>query len=106
MIRARTVLFIVVLLVSYHWIGSTLFFIGLAAFALYELLTPPPRYRKFDPEQAQQAVDNRFGIFGRAYREDEPGREARRTGRNDPCPCGSWKKYKHCHLDHAEALDR
>jgi uncharacterized protein YecA (UPF0149 family) len=22
--------------------------------------------------------------------EDEPGR-------NDPCPCGSGKKYKHCH---------
>ncbi len=21
------------------------------------------------------------------------------TGRNDPCPCGSGKKYKHCHLN-------
>lgn len=21
-----------------------------------------------------------------------------KTGRNDPCPCGSGKKYKHCHL--------
>ncbi|MCK5760899.1 MAG: SEC-C domain-containing protein, partial [Candidatus Delongbacteria bacterium] len=20
-----------------------------------------------------------------------------RTGRNDPCPCGSGKKYKNCH---------
>jgi preprotein translocase subunit SecA len=20
-----------------------------------------------------------------------------KTGRNDPCPCGSGKKYKHCH---------
>lgn len=20
------------------------------------------------------------------------------TGRNDPCPCGSGKKYKHCHM--------
>ena len=19
------------------------------------------------------------------------------SGRNDPCPCGSGKKYKHCH---------
>ena len=19
------------------------------------------------------------------------------TGRNDPCPCGSGKRYKHCH---------
>jgi preprotein translocase subunit SecA len=23
--------------------------------------------------------------------------EAERVGRNDPCPCGSGKKYKHCH---------
>ena len=21
-----------------------------------------------------------------------------KIGRNDPCPCGSGKKYKHCHL--------
>lgn len=25
-------------------------------------------------------------------------RKARKTGRNEPCPCGSGKKYKHCHL--------
>lgn len=24
-------------------------------------------------------------------------REQPKTGRNDPCPCGSGKKYKHCH---------
>ena len=24
-------------------------------------------------------------------------RHARKVGRNDPCPCGSGKKYKHCH---------
>jgi preprotein translocase subunit SecA len=23
--------------------------------------------------------------------------EVPRVGRNDPCPCGSGKKYKHCH---------
>ena len=22
--------------------------------------------------------------------------ESQKTGRNDPCPCGSGKKYKHC----------
>jgi len=26
-----------------------------------------------------------------------PGRADQRVGRNDPCPCGSGKKYKHCH---------
>ncbi|HEY8537492.1 MAG TPA: SEC-C metal-binding domain-containing protein, partial [Steroidobacteraceae bacterium] len=24
-------------------------------------------------------------------------RESRKVGRNEPCPCGSGKKYKHCH---------
>ncbi len=27
----------------------------------------------------------------------QPVRAAPQTGRNDPCPCGSGKKYKHCH---------
>ncbi|MEY4752958.1 MAG: preprotein translocase subunit SecA [Pseudomonadota bacterium] len=26
-----------------------------------------------------------------------PAGQAPRVGRNDPCPCGSGKKYKHCH---------
>jgi preprotein translocase subunit SecA len=24
-------------------------------------------------------------------------RDATKVGRNDPCPCGSGKKYKRCH---------
>jgi preprotein translocase subunit SecA len=24
-------------------------------------------------------------------------REGKKVGRNDPCPCGSGKKYKKCH---------
>ncbi|MEM6576480.1 MAG: SEC-C metal-binding domain-containing protein, partial [Pseudomonadota bacterium] len=24
-------------------------------------------------------------------------REGQKVGRNDPCPCGSGKKYKQCH---------
>ena len=24
-------------------------------------------------------------------------RDAPKVGRNDPCPCGSGKKFKHCH---------
>ncbi|WP_246796655.1 preprotein translocase subunit SecA [Burkholderia perseverans] len=27
----------------------------------------------------------------------EPAGDVPRVGRNDPCPCGSGKKYKHCH---------
>ena len=29
-------------------------------------------------------------------REDRPPESARDFGRNDPCPCGSGKKYKKC----------
>ena len=28
-----------------------------------------------------------------------------KTGRNDPCPCGSGKKYKHCCLDKDRAAE-
>ncbi len=28
---------------------------------------------------------------------NQPVREGRKVGRNDPCPCGSGKKYKQCH---------
>ncbi len=27
----------------------------------------------------------------------EPVKKAAKVGRNDPCPCGSGKKYKYCH---------
>ena len=27
-----------------------------------------------------------------------------KIGRNDPCPCGSGKKYKKCHLFSSEPL--
>jgi len=26
-----------------------------------------------------------------------PARTEQKIGRNEPCPCGSGKKYKHCH---------
>ena len=27
----------------------------------------------------------------------EPVKVEKKVGRNEPCPCGSGKKYKHCH---------
>jgi preprotein translocase subunit SecA len=35
------------------------------------------------------------GMVGDAMSHGAPG--GARVGRNDPCPCGSGKKYKHCH---------
>ncbi len=31
------------------------------------------------------------------YKVDTVKRDAPKVGRNEPCPCGSGKKYKHCH---------
>lgn len=37
-------------------------------------------------------------FFVRPIREGPaPVRAAPKAGRNDPCPCGSGKKFKHCH---------
>ena len=30
-------------------------------------------------------------------------RSVLRVGRNEPCPCGSGKKFKHCHLEQLTA---
>ena len=38
--------------------------------------------------EAQSVVDERTRL---------PDSEVYRVGRNEPCPCGSGKKYKHCH---------
>ena len=41
-----------------------------------------------------------FGAEGDERQHDSPEtfvREERKVGRNEPCPCGSGKKYKHCH---------
>ncbi len=41
------------------------------------------------------------GSFGLESHRSEPiGRERAKVGRNDPCPCGSGKKYKKCCLNH------
>jgi preprotein translocase subunit SecA len=66
-------------------------------------------------EEDVEAVDaGRRRESNMEYRHDEAGmagqppqaaevanetfvREGRKVGRNEPCPCGSGKKYKHCH---------
>jgi uncharacterized protein YecA (UPF0149 family) len=34
---------------------------------------------------------------GREFKVEEVKSGEVKTGRNDPCPCGSGKKYKNCH---------
>ena len=38
--------------------------------------------------------------------DEERASGTKRPGRNEPCHCGSGKKYKHCCLEKDEALDR
>ncbi|SDC58605.1 protein translocase subunit secA [Pelagirhabdus alkalitolerans] len=37
------------------------------------------------------------GDEGKKQKKKTPFKKADNIGRNDPCPCGSGKKYKHCH---------
>ena len=51
--------------------------------------------------QFQHAEVNAMQGEAEAKPQAEPAtpyvREGRKVGRNEPCPCGSGKKYKHCH---------
>jgi preprotein translocase subunit SecA len=55
-----------------------------------ELLGPATRAMA-EAAEANQAVEARRSGAKPAVRRDE------KVGRNDPCPCGSGKKYKKCH---------
>jgi len=53
---------------------------------------------EYHHEQASVASNSPAEGQGRAEIPDEPFvREGRKVGRNETCPCGSGKKYKHCH---------
>jgi preprotein translocase subunit SecA len=45
-----------------------------------------------DPEPVEERGPPVAVVEQRVLTEDQ------KIGRNDPCPCGSGKKYKHCHL--------
>ena len=57
--------------------------LGGAAFAQHER----SRFRRID--------DRWYYVDGTLIR--DPVRAAATAGRNDPCPCGSGRKYKRCH---------
>ena len=52
------------------------------------------------PSDPAAYADGESQADSRATQESEqegPGRLGPKIGRNDPCPCGSGKKFKHCH---------
>jgi preprotein translocase subunit SecA len=65
---------------------------GQAKFEERELARAPQRRQTSGNRASQQN-----GNSGRTYASDITVRQSTRVGRNDPCPCGSGKKYKKCH---------
>ena len=51
------------------------------------------------PEESVQRrrVSKEVMNVGGEGQKKQPVRKAKKVGRNDPCPCGSGKKYKYCH---------
>lgn len=47
--------------------------------------------KSYDAGSKRQFSIERIGKIGETYKHDSP-----KVGRNDPCPCGSGKKYKKC----------
>ncbi|MBN1158015.1 MAG: preprotein translocase subunit SecA [Bacteroidales bacterium] len=57
-----------------------------------------PRRTDYSNLEAQKREFQREHSEGRRKEEHvQPVRVEKKVGRNDPCPCGSGKKYKHCH---------
>lgn len=51
--------------------------------------------REEEIEREQVAVETKTNYDDSLAK--EPAKRSTRVGRNDPCPCGSGKKYKNCH---------
>ena len=50
-----------------------------------------------EPEPAPMAAAMPMGAGVKGGAAGQPLRSNKKVGRNDPCPCGSGKKYKKCH---------
>ena len=57
----------------------------------------PMAQNRFNAQQAQQGAKNSAMKSGRQGQSVTVVRTQPKIGRNDPCPCGSGKKYKACH---------
>jgi preprotein translocase subunit SecA len=65
-----------------------------------EPLTPqhlPDVARQLDRKQQRQQKDLQYQTGAAQAEAPKPVRTGAKVGRNDPCPCGSGKKYKKCH---------
>jgi preprotein translocase subunit SecA len=57
----------------------------------------PDFARALERKQERQQKDLQFQAGAARAEAPKPVRSGAKVGRNDPCPCGSGKKYKKCH---------
>jgi preprotein translocase subunit SecA len=57
----------------------------------------PDFARALERKQERQQKDLQFQTGAAQAEAPKPVRAGAKVGRNDPCPCGSGKKYKKCH---------
>jgi len=57
----------------------------------------PDFARALEKRQERQQKDLQFQTGAGQAEAPKPVRAGAKVGRNDPCPCGSGKKYKKCH---------
>lgn len=58
---------------------------------------PAPVRMQFEHVQAASMAGEAEAEAAQELRPQMPVRVDRKVGRNEPCPCGSGKKFKHCH---------
>ena len=58
---------------------------------------PEDEAREIERRQRRQQQELQFQAGPAQAAEPKPVRTGAKVGRNDPCPCGSGKKYKKCH---------
>ena len=90
-------------LIEYKMAGADLFdemIMSVRDDTVRGILYAIPREKPMEREQVARPVDECFMKFGQrkvpAKRTSTPIRNENKVGRNDPCPCGSGKKYKKC----------
>ena len=57
---------------------------------------PEETPRAENPQSKNTPIQNKSSVVERSAATRRPVKP-KKVGRNDPCPCGSGKKYKHCH---------
>ncbi len=62
----------------------------------FKFALPDPANHRTPVQRPQQAAEGQTGRPG-LPQESPDGAPVRKVGRNDPCSCGSGKKYKKCH---------